>query len=158
MNHWSEERHIEEACSRSSDISNAQLWVVVGEWSPAATDCARWLNGRGRGSRYEGSLPGSSRVGSCNGKSGSASSFSASYKTFLRRFWEAQTITYENAGQGWIQWTWKTENAAEWSYQAGLQNGWIPRNPTDRMYPNICGGSSFSDNSGFLRTLYGLFV
>ena len=70
--------------------------------------------------------------------SGKASTFSASYKTFLRKFWEAQTITYEKGGQGWIQWTWKAEEADEWSYQAGLKNGWIPQNPTNRQYPNIC--------------------
>jgi hypothetical protein len=49
-----------------------------------------------------------------------------------------KVITFEKAG-GWIQWTWKTESADDWSYSAGLQYGWIPLNPTDRKYPNICG-------------------
>lgn len=138
MNAWSQDRHIQEACNRASDLINAPLWTVVGEWSPAFTDCAKYLNGRGVGARYDGSRGGSPRVGSCDGKSGSASTFSASYKTFLRRFWEAQAITYEKA-QGWIQWTWKAENADEWSYQAGLKYGWIPRNAADRQYPGICG-------------------
>ena len=48
-----------------------------------------------------------------------------------------QVITFEKAS-GWIQWTWKTESADEWSYSAGLQYGWIPRDPTQRIYPNIC--------------------
>jgi glucan 1,3-beta-glucosidase len=71
-------------------------------------------------------------------KTGGGATFSPSYKKFLRQFWEAQTIAYENA-QGWIQWTWKAEEADEWSYQAGLNYGWIPQDPSDRMYPDICG-------------------
>ncbi|KAJ3564548.1 hypothetical protein NP233_g8228 [Leucocoprinus birnbaumii] len=130
-------QHIQQACSQASSLAGAPLWTIVGEWSPAKTDCAEYLNGRGVGARYDGTKSGSSFHGSCNGMSGSARTFSASYKKFLRQFWEAQTITYEK-GQGWLMWTWKAENADEWSYQAGLANGWIPRDPTDRQYPNIC--------------------
>ncbi|KAJ2935636.1 hypothetical protein H1R20_g1459, partial [Candolleomyces eurysporus] len=136
---WSEDQHIQGICARRSGLGDSGLWTIVGEWSPARTDCAKYLNGRGVGSRYDGTFPGSSRVGSCTEMSGKANTFSASYKTFLRKFWEAQTITYEEGGQGWIQWTWKAEEADEWSYQAGLKNGWIPQNPTERQYPNICG-------------------
>jgi len=103
------------------------------------TDCARYLNGRGVGSRYDGTYRGSTRIGSCTGLTGSASTFSSSYKTFLRQTWEAQVIAFERGGQGWLMWTWKAESADEWSYQAGLANGWIPRNPTSFKYPNICG-------------------
>jgi glucan 1,3-beta-glucosidase len=134
-----EAEHISLACSTASSLQSSSLWVVVGEWAPAANDCAKYLNGRGVGSRYDGTYPGSTFVGSCNGLTGKASSFSASYKTFLRQFWEAQAMTYENNGQGWMQWTWKAEDADEWTYQAGLANGWIPQNPTDFQFPNICG-------------------
>ncbi|TFK41849.1 glycoside hydrolase family 5 protein [Crucibulum laeve] len=137
-NQMSNSQHIQTACGKQSSLSSAPLWVVVGEWTPAATDCAKYLNGRGVGSRYDGSYPGSTRVGSCTGLTGKASTFSSSYKTFLRQFWEAQVISYEK-GQGWMQWTWKAEIADEWSYQAGLANGWIPQNPTNLQYPNICG-------------------
>ncbi|KAJ3564549.1 hypothetical protein NP233_g8229 [Leucocoprinus birnbaumii] len=137
-NHLSQQQHIQNACSRGSGLSTAPLWTVVGEWTPASNDCAKYLNGRGVGSRYDGSFAGSTRVGSCTGLTGKASTFSSSYKTFLRQFWEAQVIAYEQ-GQGWIQWTWKTESTDEWSYQAGLANGWIPQNPTSRQFPNICG-------------------
>jgi len=130
--------HIATACGKAGSLTSAPLWTVVGEWTPAPNDCAKYLNGRGVGSRYDGSYPGSTRVGSCTGLTGKASSFSSSYKTFLRQYWEAQTITYEKA-QGWIQWTWKAEIADEWTYQAGLANGWIPQNPTSRQYPSICG-------------------
>jgi len=109
------------------------------------TDCAKYLNGRdgktGRdvGSRYDGSYPGTSqsRVGSCDGLTGKASTFSSSYKTSLAKTWEAQAMSFEKS-QGWIQWTWKAENADEWSYKAGLANGWIPQDPTNYQYPHIC--------------------
>lgn len=135
----SDEGHITEACDNGSDLTSSTLLAVVGEWTPAANDCAKYLNGRGVGSRYDGSYPGSksTRVGDCSGLTGDAKSFSDEYKDFLRQYWEAQVITYEKAG-GWIQWTWKAENADEWSYKAGLANGWIPQQPTDLQYPDIC--------------------
>ena len=123
-NERSSSQHIQVACEKADDLSSSTMWEVVGEWTPAANDCAKYLNGRGIGSRYDGTYPGSSFIGSCSGLTGSASSFSASYKTYLRQFWEAQVISYEK-GQGWIQWTWKTEagTGEEWSYKAGLANG-----------------------------------
>ncbi len=133
------DQHIQSACARAGELATSTLWLVVGEWSPAAHDCAKSLNGRGLGSRYDGTFPGSSRVGSCVGLTGSASTFSPEYKTFLRKYWEAQVIAYERGAQGWVQWTWKTESTDEWSYRAGLFHGWIPWNPTDLMYRNICG-------------------
>ncbi|EIN13909.1 exo-beta-1,3-glucanase [Punctularia strigosozonata HHB-11173 SS5] len=130
--------HINTACSKASSLSSFDLWAIVGEWTPAFTDCAKYLNGRGIGSRYDGSFSGEAAVGSCSGKTGSGSSFSSSYKTQLRQYWEAQAQSY-SSGAGWIQWAWKAENADDWSYQAGLQYGWIPQNPTNYQYPNICG-------------------
>lgn len=136
----SEDDHVRSACGHSGDLASFHLWTIVGEWSPARTDCAKYLNGRGVGARFDGSYPGSSFIGSCNGISGSASTFSDEYKNFLRRFWEAQTSTYE-ANAGWIQWTWKTEEGTgeEWSYSKGLEYGWISSNPDDRRFPNVCG-------------------
>ncbi|EJC98755.1 exo-beta-1,3-glucanase [Fomitiporia mediterranea MF3/22] len=140
QNAESEDDHVNDACSHAGDLSSFDLWTIVGEWSPARTDCAKYLNGRGVGARYDGSYPGSSFIGSCNGLSGSADTFSNSYKQFLRRFWEAQSSTYES-GAGWIQWAWKTEEGTgeEWSYSKGLEHGWIPQDPTERQFPNVCG-------------------
>ncbi|KAF8716095.1 hypothetical protein AX14_012427 [Amanita brunnescens Koide BX004] len=135
----SQSQHIQTACSATSTLQQYSLWPVVGEWTPAMTDCATYLNGRGVGSRYDGTYPGSTRIGSCTGLTGKASTFSSSFKTFLRQAWEAQVIAFERGGQGWLMWTWKAENADEWSYQAGLANGWIPQNPTSFKYPTICG-------------------
>ena len=83
-------QHISAACSAANGLSASGLWTFVGEWSTASTDCATYLNGRGVGSRYDGSFSGSPRVGSCTGLSGSATSFSSEYKQFLRQYYEAQ--------------------------------------------------------------------
>ena len=128
-----EAEHIATACQTQSSLSGFDLWLLVGEWTPATNDCATYLNGRGVASNY------ATLVGSCTGLTGSGSSFSSSYKTFLRQMWEAQVISYEKVTQGWLQWTWKAENADEWSYQAGLNYGWIPQDPTSYEYPTICG-------------------
>lgn len=125
---YSDDQHISAACNKGPQLesfSRDQMYTVVGEWTPTGDDCAKYLNSRGSGNRYEGTLPGSTRVGSCEGRTGDASTFSSGRKEFLRKYWEAQTIAYER-GTGWIQWTWKAA-AEEWSYQSGLQNGWIPQ-------------------------------
>ncbi|KAH7101605.1 glycoside hydrolase family 5 protein [Auriculariales sp. MPI-PUGE-AT-0066] len=132
--------HISNACSNSAQLSGfTTVWTIVGEWTTAGNDCAKYLNGRGNGARYDGTLSGYTKVGNCTGFTGTGSTFSSSYKTFLRQMFEAQTITFENNARGWIYWTWKTEVTDEWSYKKGLQYGWIPQNPTTRLYPTICG-------------------
>ena len=135
-------QHIATACGQGPNLANFdknQLWTIIGEWTPAMMDCAKYLNGRGVGARYDGTYTGSSRrVASCKGKTGSGASFSESYRTFLRQMWEAQVVSFEKAS-GWIMWTWKAEQADEWSYEAGLRYGWIPQDPTSLRYPHICG-------------------
>ena len=42
------------------------------------------------GARYDGTYPGSTKVGDCGPKTGSGATFSVAYKTFLRQYWEAQ--------------------------------------------------------------------
>lgn len=130
--------HIDVVCAKNQTLSTAlEIPVIVGEWAPAFTDCAKYLNGRGIGARYDGTYPGSEKVGSCEGITGYGDQFDDEYKEFLRMFWEAQTSTYEK-GAGWLQWTWKAEMADDWSYQGGLKGGWIPKDPTERMYPDVC--------------------
>lgn len=111
--------------------SDKNLWTIVGEWTNAPTDCAKYLNGRGVGARYDGSYPGSYYVGSCSDKTGDGSNFSDAYKNTLRRMFETQISVYERAS-GWVFWTWKTEQAADWDYQRGLRNGWITYNLDSR--------------------------
>ncbi|WVQ82333.1 hypothetical protein IAT38_004461 [Cryptococcus sp. DSM 104549] len=123
---WNWDQHIAGACDKASTYSASQLWLIVGEWTVASTDCAKYLNGRGIGARYDGSYPGSSYVGTCSDKSNDVSKYSDEYKAFMGKYWDVQTQIYENNGQGWIHWTWKTEDAGDWGYEAGLDGGWIP--------------------------------
>lgn len=39
----------------------------------------------------------------------------------------------------------QAENADEWSYQKGLEGGWIPMDPSDRLYPGLCSGNGTGD-------------
>ncbi|KAF8227308.1 exo-beta-1,3-glucanase [Tricholoma matsutake] len=137
------DEHVSFACTYSSSLYGFQsqnIWTIIGEWSNAVTDCALWLNGRGVGSRWDNTWfpgPNTQYHGSCTNFTGSYLSFSDSYKAFLRKYWEVQVEIGEKV-QGWVFWTWKAENADEWSYQKGLEGGWIPQDPTQRQYPGLC--------------------
>ena len=48
--------------------------------------------------------------GSCGPMTGNSDGFSNDYKTFLRKYWEAQ-VTAAEAVQGWVYWTWKVRQA-----------------------------------------------
>ncbi|KAK8854773.1 hypothetical protein IAR55_003512 [Kwoniella newhampshirensis] len=138
---WTWDRHISEICGKASTYSQSPLNLMVGEWSLATTDCAKYLNGRGIGSRYDGSYSGSTYHGTCSDKSNDVSQYSNEYKAFMRKFFDVQTQVYERNGQGYIHWTWKTEDAGDWSYKAGLDGGWIPQNAADHQYSyeSLCG-------------------
>lgn len=111
----------------------------MGEWSLATTDCARWLNGRNIGSRWDGTYPNSlSALGSCAGYTGNSANWTEEYKSFLRRYFESQ-ISIGESVQGWVFWTWKAEEADEWSYQKGVEEGWIPRDLEERVFGDVCG-------------------
>ncbi|KAL4252280.1 glycosyl hydrolase 5 (cellulase A) family protein [Abortiporus biennis] len=135
--------HINYSCQVLDQLrsySQSNIFTIIGEWSVATTDCALWLNGRGIGARWDGTWQPNQQVfGNCTGLTGNMSEFSNDYKTFLRKYWEVQADIGE-AIQGWVYWAWKVENADDWSYQRGLQGGWIPQGPTSRMYPNQCSG------------------
>ncbi|ERS96160.1 hypothetical protein HMPREF1624_07696 [Sporothrix schenckii ATCC 58251] len=126
--------------------------TMVGEWSQADTDCAQWVNGVGNGARWTGNFSGKATPAcptensqcSCTMANQPVSSYSDDYKTFLLTFAQAQMSAYETAW-GWFYWTWKTENAPLWSYQAGLQGGFMPQVAYKRSFN--CGGSAPSFGS-----------
>lgn len=69
------------------------------------TDCAKWLNGRGVGARYDGTYQkgseGSYYIGSCAGKSvGTVAGLSQTEKNNIKTFIGAQMAAYEKAS-GW---------------------------------------------------------
>ncbi|KAJ6261749.1 DNA repair protein rad50 [Drechslerella dactyloides] len=132
------------ACRTTRDeILGANKYVVVGEWSGAMTDCARWLNGYGRGARYDGTYQNGQAFGSCATK-GTISQMSWSQKQEWRMYIEAQLITYEmKPSRGWIFWTWKAEpgnNNDDWNMSALLSRSIFPKPVTDIRYKDICNG------------------
>lgn len=128
--------HVSNACGNSGLLSSTDKWTIVGEWTGAQTDCAKWLNGLGVGARYDGSYTengGSSMVGSCDGKyTGTVDALSDADKKNIRSFIEAQLDAYESH-TGWIFWTWKTESAPEWHLQNLTAAGLFPNPISDRQ-------------------------
>jgi glucan 1,3-beta-glucosidase len=130
--------HIGTACSFGRQMASNNKWTISGEWAGAMTDCAQWLNGYGKGARFDGSLAGSAYVGSCAGLStGSVSQLSAQQQQDMTKFVEAQMDAFESAA-GWIFWTWKTEGAPGWDMQDMLNNGIFQRPVAGRKYPGQC--------------------
>ncbi|KAI4155659.1 MAG: hypothetical protein LQ340_000848 [Diploschistes diacapsis] len=126
-------QHVSTACSQASTLASTDKWTIVGEWTGAQTDCAMWLNGLGVGARYDGTYPGSSQVGSCDGKyQGTVDALSDDDKKNLRSLIEAQLDSY-SAHTGWIWWTWKTESAPEWHLQNLTAAGLFPQPISDRQ-------------------------
>jgi glucan 1,3-beta-glucosidase len=131
--------HVQVACQQASALSSTDKWTIVGEWTGAQTDCAKWLNGYGKGARYDGSLSGSTGYyGDCQTKyQGTVDGLLPADKTNLAAFVEAQLDAYE-ARTGWIFWAWKTESAPEWHFQNLTRAGLIPQPLTARTYPGQC--------------------
>ena len=131
--------HVKVACGMAPKLTGTDKWLIVGEWTGAQTDCAKWLNGLGRGARYDGTFgAGTHHVGDCTNKySGKVKDLSQADKHNLRTFIEAQLDAYE-AHTGWFFWTWKTEGAPEWDMQDLLINGIFPQPLTARKYPGQC--------------------
>jgi len=138
----SPDKHISQACAFGDQMASTGKNTISGEWTGGITDCAKWLNGKNKGARYDGTFNGASKTGDCTGKStGSVAALSEDDKSNIGRFIEAQLTSYEKAA-GWIFWTWKTEGAPEWDMQDLLKNGLFPSPVGDmskRKYPGICG-------------------
>ncbi|KAL8705385.1 MAG: hypothetical protein Q9201_001504 [Fulgogasparrea decipioides] len=131
--------HVSAACALGPKLAGTNKWTIVGEWTGAQTDCAKWLNGLGKGARYDGSFPDSSYTGSCDGKyTGTVAGLSADDKNNIRSYVEAQLDAYEQH-TGWIFWTWKTESAPEWHLKDLIAQGLFPQPLNSRQHPGQCG-------------------
>jgi glucan 1,3-beta-glucosidase len=123
------------ACNTwTSAIAAAPNPAMVGEWSQADTDCTKWLNGVGSGSRWDGTWLNSGKPKcptlnsqcSCDMANADPSTYTSDYKNFLQQWAEAQMYAFEKSSWGWFYWTWKLESAPLWSYQAALAGGFMP--------------------------------
>lgn len=130
-------QHRQLVCNTVPTYTGTDKWLIVGEWSAAMTDCALWLNGRGTGSRYDGTFPNAPYVGSCEGKSRIAD-WPQWYRDDVRGFIEAQLQSYESQTQGWIFWNFKTEAAGEWDFLGLVDSGIFPQPLGARKFGRIC--------------------
>ncbi|THH31141.1 hypothetical protein EUX98_g3029 [Antrodiella citrinella] len=113
----------------------------AGEWSLAINDCGLWVNGVGLGTRYEGTYQGGTGpgLGSCDQWTDFAT-WTPAMKQDIENF----ALSSMSALQNYFFWTWKIGNssvtgkveAPQWSYQLGLQQGWMPTDP--RAADGIC--------------------
>lgn len=112
--------------------------TVAGEFSNAVTDCGLWLNGVDQGTRYEGDWVGgaSSSQGSCTIWT-DYRNYDQPTKAAIKTF----ALASMDALQNWFFWTWKIGasnvtgqiESPAWSYQLGLQQGWMPHDPRDAV-------------------------
>lgn len=136
---------------------------LVGEWSGAVTDCARWLNGVGTGARYDGTFSSDqllredekNRMVKLNsGEPRSCSSLrkysdmTAEHRKEIRAFIEVQLISYESNTAGWIFWNYKTEDAIEWDFKELVDKKLFPMPFGDYKYYNANGTFSSAMFSG----------
>lgn len=130
------DEHLDQVCEWGTDSDKEYHWNFCGEWSAALTDCAPWLNGIGRGARWEGEWDNSSKLGECQPYL-SISTWPEEYKQNVRKYIEAQLDAFE-LQSGWIFWNWKTENAPEWDLSELIRNQLFPQPFDQRWYPNQC--------------------
>ncbi|KAA1471083.1 exo-beta-1,3-glucanase [Dentipellis sp. KUC8613] len=119
--------------------------TAAGEFSNAVTDCGLYVNGVGLGTRYEGTYtPGNwPAIGSCQPWT-DWQNWNQAMKNDIKSF----ALASMDALQNWFFWTWKIGNSSvtgkvespAWSYQLGLQNGWMPTDP--RTAAGTCGNTS----------------
>ncbi|KAF2091189.1 glycoside hydrolase family 5 protein [Saccharata proteae CBS 121410] len=134
---WSHAEHRQQVCDRADAYYGSDKWSYVGEWTAAMTDCAPYLNGYGRGARYDGSYEDAPWTGSCSGVS-DIGTWDQGMKDDTRWYIETQMDAFEKI-DGWIFWNFKTEGAAEWDLFGLLDAGVFPNPPTDRKFASVCG-------------------
>ena len=131
---------IAQTCSFGTALRDADDAAIVGQWSGALTDCGLFLNGVGKGSRYDGTLGDAQAVGSCAGQAyGSAGALPAAAMAAMAKYVEVQMEAFEAGGAGWIFRTWKTQlRQPGWDLRDMLENGVFPRPGAGRRGPGLC--------------------
>lgn len=129
------DEHLEALKKHVSRYMAVDKLQVIGEWSAALTDCGKWLNGVGRGARYDNTYAGTGVIGECK-YSDDPSKLTDQDRDNTRRFIEGQLDLYGKV-DGFFFWTYKTESAIEWSMKDLLEIGLFPQPLSDRKYPKI---------------------
>jgi glucan 1,3-beta-glucosidase len=130
------------ACNIGVQESNEYHYNLCGEWTAALTDCAKWLNGMGRGARYDATFQNATPIGSCSNLYLADYSYfqQESVRSDYRRYVEAQMDAYTHSKMmGWVFWCWKTENLIEWDFKQLVSLNIVPQPLNSREYYNQCG-------------------
>ncbi|GAA95847.1 glycoside hydrolase family 5 protein [Mixia osmundae IAM 14324] len=117
---------------------------IAGEYSLAINDCGKWVNNVGFGSRLDGTYPNatdptSTYIASCDPWN-DYTTWNQTTKQGLQLFALASMSSLQNS----FFWTWKVSKSIVtglvgsplWSYQLGLQEGYVPANP--RLANGFC--------------------
>ncbi|KAF9525007.1 glycoside hydrolase superfamily [Crepidotus variabilis] len=132
------------ACDRwGAQFNNSRVGfgvTIAGEWSNAVNDCGLFVRG----------TVSTSVFGNCDAWN-DYSSWSAGTKAGLLELSKASMDAFGD----WFFWTWKigasqkgVVEAPFWSYQLGMQGGWIPTDP--RTAIGKCGGTGPAFSGTFL--------
>ncbi|CCH58769.1 hypothetical protein TBLA_0A09860 [Henningerozyma blattae CBS 6284] len=131
------EMKVRTACAWGLSSIKDTHWSITGEFSAALTDCTKWLNGVGRGARYDGTLASNyAPIGSCK-PFNDISQYTPEMRTNTRKFVEAQLDAFEMR-EGWIIWCYKTESSIEWDLKRLIEYDLFPQPITSRKYPKQC--------------------
>lgn len=136
------EEHVAYACHLGEVEGKEYHYTLCGEWTAALTDCAKWLNGVNRGSRYGGTYQNDTPVGSCdNFYTGDSAYFqNEEVRQKYRKYVEGQMDAYTHKKMnGWVFWCWKTETLIEWDFHRLVELNIIPQPLDSREFPNQCG-------------------
>ncbi|PCH41703.1 glycoside hydrolase family 5 protein [Wolfiporia cocos MD-104 SS10] len=117
--------------------------TITGEWSAAINDCGLWVTGVGNNPTY---------TGGCD-QWNDYESWNATTKAGIQQFVMAQMDIMHFPG--YFFWTWKIGASSAtgkiespfWSYQLGLENGWIPADP--RTAIGTCEALGVADSNVF---------
>lgn len=118
----------------------------AGEFSAAINDCGLWVNSIGGTINYEASFG----AGSCD-EWNNWDAWTDDRKAGLQTFVKASMDSLQN----WFYWTWKigASRAAgkvltpQWSYQLGLENAWMPKDP--RQASGTCESLGYAQDQPF---------
>lgn len=108
----------------------------VGEFSGTRSECERIL------AQFSESISGCEGVLDIN-----SDYWSQEYRDDTRRFIEAQLDAFDHSGQGWVFWTYKTEDLISIDLGLMIEYGMFPQPFDDRKYPNQCNYTKSSTSS-----------
>lgn len=116
------DEHLDNVRRQSKRLRSSVHPSIVGEFSGALDDCTKFLNGIGRGSRWEGTYL-SNHKGCCDGKDDPENIIN---KDEIMLFLRQQFYGFEENSLGWIFWCWKTEGSIVWDMQRLAENNMLP--------------------------------